>query len=166
MVSSRIPPSAAIEVRPYENGDAADTLEVFLAAITQTASADYTAKQIQAWADPDGRDLDRWNAEMASRRSFVAIVGGQIAGFSDVGHEGYVDMMFVSPTFLRRGVARELLHYGETLARGRNVGELSADVSVTARPFFEGQGFEVLAEQASVTRGVTLKNFRMRKSLN
>lgn len=96
--------SSAVEVRPYEKRDAADTLALFLAAVTETASADYTPEQIQAWADPEGRDLDRWGAAMLDRGSFVAIVGGQMAGFSDVGGDGYVDMMFVAPTFLRRGV--------------------------------------------------------------
>ena len=41
-----------IDVRPYEYADAAGTLALFLAAITETASADYSAEQIQAWAAP------------------------------------------------------------------------------------------------------------------
>lgn len=138
---------------------------LFLAAITETAAADYTAEQIQAWADPEGRDLDRWGAAMLDGRSFVAIIGGQMAGFSDVSDDGFVDMMFVAPTVLRRGVARQLLAYGEHVARARNVRALSADVSITARPFFESQGFVVVAEQRPVKRGVSLTNFAMRKSL-
>ncbi len=156
---------SSVEVRPYKHGDAADTLAIFLAAVTETASADYTAEQIQAWAAPEARGLDRWGAAMLNRGSFVAIVGGQMAGFSDVGGNGYVDMMFVAPTFLRRGVATKLLAHGENLARARNVRGLSADVSVTARPFFESQGFVVVTQQHPVKRGVTLTNFKMRKCL-
>lgn len=102
---------------------------------------------------------------MLDGRSFVAIIGGQMAGFSDVSDDGFVDMMFVAPTVLRRGVARQLLAYGEHVARARNVRALSADVSITARPFFESQGFVVVAEQRPVKRGVSLTNFAMRKSL-
>ncbi|MGJ9426687.1 GNAT family N-acetyltransferase [Nesterenkonia halotolerans] len=156
----------AVEVRPYENHDAADTLAVFLAAINETASADYTAQQIRAWADPDGRDLEPWNAAMLVRGSVVGTVGGRVVGFSDVSRDGYVDMMFVAPTFLRRGVASALLASCEQRAREGNVGELTADVSITARPFFERHGFAVVAEQSSVTRGVALRNYKMRKPLH
>ena len=165
MHSSPVPDDPSIEVRSYEHGDATGTLAVFLAAVTETASGDYTSKQIQAWADPDGRDLHCWDEAMAARKSFVAIISAQIAGFSDVSHDGYVDMMFVAPHFLRRGVARKLLAHGEELARNWDASELSADVSVTARPFFESQGFVVVAKQFPVKRGVTLTNFRMCKSL-
>ena len=151
----------SVDVRPYEHGDADGTLAVFLAAVTETASADYTADQIQAWADPDGRDVQRWDEAMAARKSFVAVIGGQIAGFSDVSHDGYVDMMFVAPQFLRRGVARKLLAHGEELARSWAVSELSADVSITARPFFAARGFAVIGQQIVRHRGVDFINFRM-----
>lgn len=42
---------------------------------------------------------------------------------------------------------------------------LSADVSITARPFFERRGFEVVTEQHPVTAGVRMTNFHMAKSL-
>lgn len=163
--SSPVLNDPSIEIRPYEYGDAASTLALFLAAVTETACADYTIEQIQAWADPDGRDLRRWAEAMAARQSFVAMTGGQLAGFSDVSKGGYVDMIFVSPQFLRRGVARSLLTHGERMARKWGARELTADVSITARPFFESQGFTVVAEQSPVMRGVTLANFKMRKSL-
>lgn len=156
----------AVEVRPYENRDAADTLKVFLAAVTETASVDYTAQQIQAWAAPDGRDLEGWNAAMLARNGVVGTVAGQVVGFSDVSPDGYIDMMFVAPIFLRRGVANALLAYCEQRAREGNVGKLTADVSLTARPFFERHGFAVVAEQNPITRGVALRNFKMRKPLS
>ena len=152
-------------VRAYDGRDAAATLAVFLAAVTETASADYSPEQIHAWADPDGRDPSAWNERMLARGSFVALIDGELAGFSDVGPDGYVDMMFVAPRFLRRGVARALLAHAEEIARRRGIRELTADVSITARPFFASQGFTVIAEQSPVTRGVTLTNFAMRKPL-
>jgi len=152
-------------VRPYDNADAIGTLELFLAAVTQTASADYTGDQIQAWADPNGRDLRHWVEAMEARNSFVATMSGQLAGFSDVGSDGYIDMMFVAPRFSRCGAARKLLAHGEMLARIWEVPQLSADVSITARPLFESQGFVVVAEQSPVKRGVALTNFKMRKTL-
>src|SRR5699024_6596315 len=46
-----------LEIRPYRSADAAGTLAVFLAAITQTASADYSREQIAAWARPGSRTV-------------------------------------------------------------------------------------------------------------
>lgn len=156
---------APVRIRPYQDADASGTLAIFLAAITQTAAADYTAEQVQAWANPAGRDLETWHAAMLVRGSFVATIEGQLAGFSDVNQDGYLDMMFVAPRFLRRGVARQLVKHAEALARSAGTHELSADVSITARPFFERHGFTVEAEQHPVKAGVRMTNFKMRKSL-
>lgn len=157
---------AAIEVHPYTELDAASTLTIFLAAVTQTASADYTVEQTEAWADIDARDLHSWGRAMAARNSFVATIDKHIAGFSDVSATGYIDMMFVAPRFLRRGVARRLLEHGEALAGKAGARALTADVSLTARPFFERFGFVVAAEQHPVKRGVELMNFAMLKHLS
>lgn len=156
---------APIHIRPYQDADAAATLAVFLAAITDTASADYTAEQIDAWANPAGRNLKTWHGAMLARGSFVATIEGDLAGFSDVSQDGYVDMMFVAPRYLRRGVARQLVNHIETRARLAGTHELTADVSITARPFFERQGFIVETEQHPVKAGVRMTNFHMRKSL-
>jgi putative acetyltransferase len=160
------PSARPIRLRPYRDADAAATLAVFLAAVTNTAAADYTPEQIQAWANPGGRDLTTWHAAMLVRGSFVAEIDGALAGFSDVSPDGYIDMMFVAPSFLGRGVAWRLVRHAEELARAAGVTHLTADVSITARPFFERQGFTVLAEQHPVKAGVRMVNFRMRKPLD
>ena len=99
---------------------------------------------------------------MQKRNSDVAIVDGALAGFSDVGPEGYIDMLFVTPQHQRQGVARRLIAYGEAHARRAQLAELTANVSITARPFFEGYGFTAEAEQQPVMAGVKLTNYRMK----
>ncbi|ROS23368.1 putative acetyltransferase [Rathayibacter sp. PhB127] len=148
-----------IAILPYAASDAAGTLAVFLAAVTETAAADYSPEQIRAWAGE--RDVPTWHAAMLARNAFVAIIDGELAGFSDVSATGYIDMMFVAPRFLRRGVATRLLAEAESQAPAAP--ELSADVSITARPFFEHHGFVAVAEQHPVRAGVELVNWRMVK---
>lgn len=155
----------SVVIRPYERSDASDTLAVYISAVTETASADYTAEQVQAWTQPGRRDVGTWHAAMLARNSIVATIGGELAGFSDVSPDGHVDMMFVSPGHQRRGVARELLAHVEAYAHRQGTPWLSADVSITARPFFERHGFTVEAEQHPVKAGVELTNYRMRKEL-
>ncbi len=155
----------SVVIRPYEPSDAAETLAVFISAVTETAAADYTAEQVQAWAQPERRDTGTWHAAMLARNSIVATIGGELAGFSDVSPNGYVDMMFVSPRHQRRGVAQQLLAHVEAHARREGTPALSADVSITARPFFERHGFTVEAEEHPVKAGVELINYKMRKEL-
>ena len=73
--------------------------------------------------------------------------------------------MFVSPRYLRLGVARQLLGHVEAHARAERLTELTANVSITARPFFERYGFFVKAEQHPVIAGVQLTNYAMKKNL-
>lgn len=51
------------------------------------------------------------------------------------------------------------------LARSEGTPALSAEVSITARPFFERHGFTVEAEQHPVKAGVELTHYKMRKEL-
>lgn len=46
-----------VTVRAYRGEDASATLAIFLAAVTVTASGDYSPAQIAAWARPEQRDL-------------------------------------------------------------------------------------------------------------
>jgi len=165
MESNESRDTTAVVIRPYGHEDAADTLAIFLAAVMETAAADYSPEQILAWARPECRDLATWHSVMLERNSFVATVAGAAAGFSDVDSDGHIDMMFVAPRFLRQGVARQLLAHVEASARAQQATELTADVSITARQFFERHGFAVEAEQHPVIAGVQLTNYRMRKSL-
>jgi putative acetyltransferase len=150
-----------MEIRPYAETDAQATLSVFLAAVTETASAHYSAEQIAAWARPDARDIGQWNSARMVLNTYVATIGGEVAGFSDVADDGYIDMMFVAPTFGRRGVAGALLAHLHNIAAGAGASELSTSASITARPFFAQHGFTAVAEQHPITLGVEMTNYRM-----
>ena len=137
-----------IEVRCYRGEDAAATatatLTVLLKAITETAAADYSPGQIAAWARPEQRTVSEWDRAMQARDSYVALLDKQIVGFSDGDPEGHIEMRFVSPPHSRRGVASALFTHLHGHARAHGIRSLSADVSITARPFFKKHGFTVV----------------------
>ncbi|MGB3687658.1 MAG: GNAT family N-acetyltransferase [Ornithinimicrobium sp.] len=154
-----------LKIRPYRNEDADGTLDVFLAAVTITAAADYSEGQIAAWSGPSHRNTTDWDRSMTIRDSYVAVLEDEIVGFSDVNADGYIDMLFVSPRHTRRGIARSLLTFMEIRALDLGAHQLWANVSRTARPLFERHGFAVQVEQHPVLAGVQMTNFRMLKSL-
>ncbi|WP_251036589.1 GNAT family N-acetyltransferase [Arthrobacter sp. ISL-28] len=91
--------------------------------------------------------------------------GAEVAGFSGVGDDGYIDMMFVAPRFGRCGVAGALLAHLHDIAVAASASELYTNASITARPFFEKHGFTVVTEQHPVIRGMEMANYRMMRPL-
>ena len=151
-------------IRPYRDADASGTLAVFVLAVRETASAHYDARQIAVWA-PDDTDLAEWGARRAAVSTRVAEIDDQIVGFTDLDDAGHVDMLFVRPSFGRRGVASTLFDTVLVDARQAGLAALTVDASLTARVFFERNGFVAVAQQEVERDGVRLTNFRMRLEL-
>jgi putative acetyltransferase len=149
--------SAAI--RPYDPADATATRRVFVRAIRNTASADYTPEQIDAWAADV--DPEVWAERRITADTWVAELGGEVVGFVDIDESGYIDMLFVDPGAARIGVATALLAHVRGIARRRHAIELTVNASHTARPFFGRHGFSVVAEQLVERHGTILGNTRM-----
>ena len=155
----------AITIRPYQAADAVTLTRLFQASVWQVASRDYTPSHVRAWA-PDIMDARRFGERCESKSTWVAEVGGCIAGFSDLEPDGHVDMLYVHPDFERRGVARALLEHLEKVARGFNYRRLYTEASITARPVFEALGFRVTVPQSVTLRGEAMTNYRMEKRLD
>lgn len=152
-----------LSIRDYEPADAGATIDIFLRAIRDVASKDYTPAQIDAWAKVD--DAKVWAQWRASRPTWLAICDGTPVGFSDLTPDGCLDMMFVHPEHQGKGVASLLLATVEKAAREQRLRRVFTEASLTARPFFERKGFIVLAAQTVEKRGQRLANFRMEKHL-
>lgn len=151
-------------LRPYRENDASRTLDIFLRAVRITASANYSPEQVAAWA-PDDIELSAWDSALRALNTEVIEIDGDVAGFTDVASDGYIHMMFVDPTYARRGAASMLLGWAAQTAAVAGAAELFTHASITARPFFEAHGFAVESEQHPVVRGVEMTNFIMRKEL-
>lgn len=154
-------------IRPYRDDDAGSTLEIYERAVHLTAGKDYRPDQLAAWAPPDrdGARRTDWGKRRAAAQTMVAVEGAQIAGFSDLVGGRLLDMLFVDPSFGRRGVGSMLIETIVGLARAANAPCLETHASLTARPVFERHDFVVVAQETAFIRGVELINFKMRRSL-
>ncbi len=90
---------------------------------------------------------------------------GKIVGFMNLAPNGYLDLAFVHPDWIGKGVAARLYERLENYARAEGMPSLDSDASLFARPFFERQGWRILKEQQPVRNGVSLTNFHMEKKL-
>ncbi|GAC1042622.1 GNAT family N-acetyltransferase [Rhizobium sp. No.120] len=150
-------------IKRYEPSDAPATIEIFLRAIREVASKDYSPEQVAAWARVD--DAEVWSQYRASRPTWLAIDDSKPIGFSDLKSDGCLDMMFVSPDYQGKGVASLLLETVEKAAREQGLSRIFTEASMTARPFFERRGFWVVTTQQVQKRGQIFINFLMEKSL-
>jgi putative acetyltransferase len=153
-----------VTLRPYRPEDAPALLALFRDTIRRVNNRDYSPVQIAAWASDD-IDLVAYAAKFTGRFVPVAEEDGRVVGFTDLEADGHVDRMYVSADHQGRGIARQLLAAVVTEARRLGLVRLYSEVSITARPFFESQGFAVEAEQVVVVRGVEFVNYRMERVL-
>ena len=151
-------------IRPYSPRDVSSLVALFRASVRTLARRDYTEAQLRAWA-PDFIGKEQFALRRTTQSTWIAEIGGHIAGFSDLEADGHVDMLYVHPEYQRRGVARALLAHVEAVARDWGIERLYTEASITARPVFEVMGFHILAPQMVTVRGESRKNYRMEKQL-
>ncbi len=152
-------------IRRFTDGDEGALRQLFFETIRNVNRRDYTDEQVRAWA-PDDYDAEHWTARIRTLNPFVCEIDGEIAGYADLQPNGYIDHFFVSRHYQRQGVGSALFRQIEQEARALAVDELSAEVSITAKPFFEHFGFKVVERQQVTINDVTLDNFRMRRPLS
>jgi putative acetyltransferase len=150
-----------VEFRPYAAGDAEATLAIFLRAVRETARAHYSPEQIAEWTADSG-DLDSWAAARAAAHTQLAIIEGQVAGFTDLDDRGYIDMLFVDPDFGRQGIASALIASMVALARQRGLPAVTTFASLTSRPVFERHGFVITGERYFGEGDRAAKTYEMR----
>lgn len=160
MSADRAPPAS---LRPYLPPDAALCAAIFRAAIEELAADDYDEDQREAWASRSD-DVAAFGARLAGALTLVALVEGGPVGFASLKGD-VIDMLFVAPAVAGRGVGTMLIDALIKLAGARGVTKLTSEVSDTARPLFEKQGF--VGERRNMVRNgdVWLANTTMTKSL-
>lgn len=151
-----------LSLRPYRSDDLDAVIAVFLGSVRKVAAKDYSPAQIEAWAQADP---DKWSVRLLARMAWVVSAEQQVVGFAELEADGHLDTLFVHPAYQGRGVATALLDIVEAAARGQGVLRLFTEASITAYPFFERRGFQLLKPQMVEVRGQILRNFRMEKSL-
>lgn len=137
--------------------------ELFRQTILNVIIKDYSAEQVQCWASR-GDDANIWKTRIREQYFIVAETENKIAGFAALKSDGYLNSLFVHKNFQEEGIATTLLDHMESYARQKGMKEITADVSITARSFFEKKGYTVLKDQI-VDIGVKMKNFGMKKEL-
>ena len=73
--------------------------------------------------------------------------------------------MYVDKDYQGKGVASKIYDSLERFAIDKAIDKIVSDVSITAKPFFERMGFEVLQQQQVDIDIIKLINYKMQKRL-
>lgn len=136
-----------IKIKKYQEKDAKAIVQIYYDAIYEVCCKDYTRDQIQAWApesclDPNSGWIEKWK----KLPPLVAVIDNKIVGFAEFENNGYIDCFYVHHQFQNRNIGSKLLEEIEKIAKQKNLSEIYAEVSITAKPFFEKKGFKILKE--------------------
>lgn len=148
-------------IREYQVSDCKELIELFYNTVHTVNAKDYTDEQLNVWATGN-EDLGKWNQTFLEHYSIVATENEIILGFGDIDKTGYLDRLYVRWDYQGRGVATAICNTLEKEIHDRII----TNASITARPFFEKRGYNVIKEQQVERHGIYLTNFVMEKGHN
>ncbi len=151
-----------VEIRPYKIGDTDAIMELFYHTVHQVNCRDYTPEQIDAWA-PANINREVWIQRLHRQFTFVVEKDRQIVGFGQLEATGHIDCFYCHKDFQGQGIGTKLLDRIECQAHSLGLSRLFAEVSITARLFFERKGFNAIRSQTVELRGQRFINFVMEK---
>lgn len=144
-----------------------DDLPAIIQLYQQTILAvceEYDSSQRKIWAAL-GSDHLKWETRISQQHFLVAESARQIQGFASITSSGYLDVCYIHKDHQRKGIASRLFQALEAYAKQNQITPLTADVSKSARAFFEKQSFKVVKTQQNHLDGQILENYHMQKSL-
>ncbi|SJZ34389.1 GNAT family N-acetyltransferase [Anaerorhabdus furcosa] len=150
-----------MKIRKYKQDDCLEIIQLFEDTIKSINSFDYTPIQIDAWLN-NHRTPNQWNQLLLSHHTYVAIEDNKVVGFADIDDCGYFDHLYVHKDYQHQGIATLL---SDTVEELHLAPIIQTDASITARPFFERRGYQVLQEQHVQCNGIELTNYKMEKKM-
>lgn len=138
---------------------------LYQGTITHINQQHYNPGQIAAWA-ATGERITSLENKIKEQYFYVAVTADDIiTGFSSLETDGELDMMYVHKDYQGQGIASLLIQQIYEKASELGLSTLTAYVSITARPFFEKQGFKVIKTQQVPLGEVALTNYEMVKNI-
>lgn len=152
-------------IRQATLSDIQSLKELYQKTILTVNRKDYTLEEVEDWAScvEDASHL----VDSFKEQHYVVAENesGVIVGFASVNDAGYIHTLFVHANYQHQGIATSLYKFIESYAKEKGTKILTSEVSITAKAFFEKQGFQVDEEQKRKANQLYLTNFKMSKKL-
>lgn len=157
--------SASYPIRPLTGQDIPEMQALFRATVLHVNAQDYTQEEVADWASC-GENAEHWQSLLDSHRFIAALDRqGGITGFTSMNAGGHLHSLFVHEDWQGKGIATRLLHEAERIAHAYGASRIHLEASITARPFFEKQGYRVVRKQQAKANRLYLTNYVMEKRI-
>lgn len=151
-------------IRLAKKEDLAEMQKLFVDTISTVCTNDYDSDQIKAWTS-SVKNTDKWLDKMNRQYFLIAEMDKKIVGYASLERGNYFDILYVHKDYQKQGIAQTLLNKIETESKSQDILIINSDVSITAKPFFEKNGYVVERENTNVLDGIKIVNYRMTKQL-
>lgn len=133
--------SNSVSIRRARDADKEAIWLIRFRAIQEVSRPYYTPLEIHHWS---GSITPEYYAHTMERHELiVAEYGGKVIGFGQLDREhGFIEAVYVSPDYLRRGIGMKLLETLEQKALDRGCIMLQLCSSLNALPFYERAGYK------------------------
>ncbi len=138
---------------------------LFRKTIKTINALDYDPIQLQAWS-AKYEDLDWWMERVRNDHFVVAEDDKKILGFCSISTKGRLDLLYVHKDFQGNGIGSALMVEVNKYFNDLSIREITSEVSITARPFFEKMGFHFLRRQIKNIDGIEITNYVMKKKIS
>lgn len=144
----------------YQKSDLEELVALFNSTVQAVNKKDYSEQQIKQWIQPMP-DYDSWDKVLSSTHTLVAHQRNKILGFGNISKTGQLDYLYVDKEWIGYGIGKSLAKNLIDYASKSGAKKITVYSSITAKPFFESLGFEVVEQKSNYRNGVLLLNYLM-----
>jgi len=150
------------QIRRFRLGDAVSLARLHRGTIRSINKKDYTPKEITVWS---GRSSVRRFQNLGKiNQRYVALESRKIVGFADYKDHELMGL-YIHKNFLGKGIGKKLLMKIEREVYANGKRTLKCISTITARHFYEKNGFKVVKKTIHQIKDQKLPVFEMRKKL-
>lgn len=153
-------------IRKVQITDIPELNKLYKNTVLTVNRKDYTSEEVEDWTSCCD-NIENWH-QLLDEQHYVLAENekGIMLGFGSINDSGYMHTLFVHADFQHQGIATLLYQYLEMYAKEKGAKRISSEVSITAKPFFEKQGFQVDEEQKRKANKLYLSNYKMSKRIS
>ena len=153
----------SLSIRQARPDEVLQILRIQIDALRILCVQDYSSDQIEALVDRNIQHFSRGGYRGAT--TFIAELEKVRVGVSSLlGNR--ISAVYVHPLYIRQGIGSQLLQAVEQAALSRNIKTLNITASLTACPFYQAWGYQVIDHSHLVTKdGLRIRCKEMRRHL-
>jgi len=145
--------------------DTKEIVKLFTNTIHKINIQNYTQKQIEVWA-PIKIDYEKWEKRFKKTNPYIIKKNNKIVGFFEFETNGHIGCFYVHHNYQRQGVGNIMISKIIDLAKEQRLDDIFAEVSITAKPFFEQNLFITQNNNIVTIDNVELVNYIMIRQIS